>query len=73
VTYGHILKANLSGVRKNRNQVMQKTFPMCFYLFLHFKSQTSGSKFEFCQIKLGRTTDKSSINWQKFAQVGLLT
>jgi len=28
-------------------------------------------KFQFCQIKLGKTKDKIAIHWQDFAQVGL--
>jgi len=50
---------------KRRTRVMQKFFRLC--LFLHLGQLM----FEFCQISLGKTTDKLAINWQNFAQVGL--
>jgi len=39
------------------------------FLFAH-KIRFEELKFEFCQIKWGRITNKRTINWQNFVQVG---
>jgi len=38
---------------------------------LHLNQIILKRKFEFCQIKLGRTTDKLAVNCQNSTQVGL--
>jgi len=50
-----------------------KKFPSVFvsYVFLHLKTDFIYSSSSFVRLSSGRTTDKLTINWQNFAQVGL--
>jgi len=69
---GCILKANLSWTRKKSNSSDTKKFVSVFGSFSYaLKAELQALKFEFCHVKLDRTTDKLAINWQNFARVEL--
>jgi len=44
---------------------------MFISFFFHFKPDFKYSSLSFVNLSSGRTTDKLTINWQNFAQVGL--
>jgi len=70
---GRFLKANLSWTRIKSNSSDAKFFRLYFIsFFFALKARPQVLKFDdFVRLGWGRTTDKLSINWQNFAQVGL--